>query len=261
MCFPLGICVLPRARYALGMDKKKLLPIIAILVILALAYFVKTKFFQKEFSYAGTVEVTKVDIPARVSSVIDKFPVKEGQGVQQGQIVVRLACEDIKIAYNLAKSSYDRSWRLYQGGGMAPEAFDQVKNKKDEIELRQRWCEVSSPLKGTVLTTYFEPGEMVSAGAKLLTVGNLEEVFVYFYLSHDEVARLKLGQKVKAVLPEWDNKEFSGVISFINPEAEFTPKNVQTRDERTRLVYGVKVSFENPEEILKPGMTLEWARN
>ena len=55
-----------------------------------------------------------------------------------------------------------------------------------------------------------------------------------------------------------DNKKFDGVIEFINPDSEFTPKNVQTRDERTRLVYGVKVRFANPDGILKPGMTLEW---
>jgi HlyD family secretion protein len=67
-----------------------------------------------------------------------------------------------------------------------------------------------------------------------------------------------MNQQVQATLPEMDDKKFSGVIEFINPEAEFTPKNVQTRDERTRLVYGVKIRFENKDGILKPGMTLEW---
>ncbi|MBV2167259.1 MAG: efflux RND transporter periplasmic adaptor subunit, partial [Bdellovibrio sp.] len=123
---------------------------------------------------------------------------------------------------------------------------------------RRQWCEIKSPLRGTVLTTYFEPGEMVGPGSKLLTIGNLDEVYAYFYLPHDEISHLKLQQEVTAFLPELEKKPFSGVISFINPEAEFTPKNVQTREERTRLVYGVKVSFQNPEGVLKPGMTLEW---
>ncbi|MEK2645405.1 efflux RND transporter periplasmic adaptor subunit [Bdellovibrio sp. BCCA] len=240
------------------MSKKKILPIVVIVVLLILAYAVKAILFKNKFSYAGTVEVTKVDIPARVSSVISSFPVKEGQVVDKGQMLVQLACEDIKIAYELAKSSYDRSYRLYRSGSIAKEAFDQVKTKKEDTELRRNWCDIASPLKGTVLTTYFEPGEMVAPGAKLLTVGDLEKVYAYFYLPHDEISKLKLQQKVKAVVPELDKKEFSGVVSYINPEAEFTPKNVQTRDERTRLVYAVKIYFENPEGVLKPGMTLEW---
>lgn len=240
------------------MTKKKILPLVLIVVFLVLAYVVKAYLFKSTFLYAGTVEVTKVDIPARVSSVIAQFPVKEGQVVEKGQLLVRLACEDIQIAYDLSKSNFDRSSRLYRSGSISQESFDQVKGKKEEAELRKKWCDVSSPLKGTVLTTFFEPGEMVGPGAKLLTVGNLEEIYAYFYLPHDQISKLKLQGKIKAVLSELDKKEFSGTISYINPEAEFTPKNVQTREERTRLVYAVKVHFLNPEGILKPGMTLEW---
>lgn len=241
------------------MSKKKILPIAVVLVLLLLAYVVKTVVLKKDFSYAGTIEVTRVDIPARISSVIQEVSVKEGQAVDKGQNLLHLACEDVRIAYDLIKSSYDRSQKLYKGGSIAQDAYDQVKNRKLDSELRLSWCDISSPLKGTVITTYFEPGEMVIPGAKLLTIGDLQNVFAYFYLPHDEIAQLKLGQKIKAELPEMDGKDFPGEISYINPEAEFTPKNVQTREERTRLVYGVKVRFENPDAILKPGMTLEWA--
>ncbi|MGE5085812.1 MAG: efflux RND transporter periplasmic adaptor subunit, partial [Bacillota bacterium] len=195
---------------------------------------------------------------ARVQSVIATLAVKEGDVVKKGQSVVILSCEDLKISYDLAQSNYHRSRALYNSGNISAEAFDQVRAKKDDLELRNRWCEVTSPLNGMVLTKYFEEGEMVNPGAKLLTVANLAEVYAYFYLPHDEIAHLKIGQKAEATLPEAKNKKFPGIIEFINPEAEFTPKNVQTRDERTRLVYGVKIRFENPEGVLKPGMTLEW---
>ena len=240
------------------MSKKKILPLVVILVVLLLAYLVKVFLFKSSFSYAGTVEVTKVDIPARVSSVIARFPVKEGEVVQKDQTLVELACEEIKLGFDLAKKNFDRASQLLRGGSIAQENYDQIKNKKDDIETRKNWCTVQAPLKGTVLTTYFEPGEMVVPGAKLLTVGDLEEVYAYFYLPHDEIAPLKMEQKIEAVLPEMEDRKFSGVISHINPEAEFTPKNVQTREERTRLVYAVKVRFNNPEGVLKPGMTLEW---
>lgn len=93
---------------------------------------------------------------------------------------------------------------------------------------------------------------------KVFTVGDLSSVYAYFYLPHDEIAPLKVGQKTYARLHELDNKQFEGVVEFINPEAEFTPKNVQTREERTRLVFAVKIRFANNDGILKPGMTLEW---
>ncbi|WII70932.1 efflux RND transporter periplasmic adaptor subunit [Bdellovibrio sp. 22V] len=240
------------------MSKKKILPLVILVVLLLAAYLVKVFLFRNDFSYAGTVEVTKVDIPARVTSVINEFPVKEGQVVAKGQDLVKLACEDIRLAYDLLKKNYSRSSRLMNAGGIPREAYDRVQNQKAEAELRVSWCDIKAPLKGTILTTYFEPGEMVNPGSKLLTMGDLEEVYAYFYLPHDEIAPLKLRQKVQATLPEMDDKTFEGVISYINPEAEFTPKNVQTRDERTRLVYAVKVYFQNPEGVLKPGMTLEW---
>lgn len=240
------------------MTKKKILPFVLIVVLLVLAYVVKAYLFKNAFSYAGTVEVTKVDIPSRLSSVILNFPVKEGQTIEKGQLLVQLSCEDIKIAFDLAKRNFDRSSRLYRSGGISQEIFDLVKNRKEEAELRKNWCNIISPIKGSVLTTYFEPGEMVGPGVKLATIGNLEEIYAYFYLPHDQISKLKLQEKIKARLFEMDNKEFEGEISYINPEAEFTPKNVQTREERTLLVYAVKVSFKNPEGILKPGMTLAW---
>ncbi|MEK2688622.1 efflux RND transporter periplasmic adaptor subunit [Bdellovibrio sp. GT3] len=240
------------------MNKKKILPVVVILILLVAAFLIRQYLFANSFRYAGTVEVTKVDIPARVQAVIDSLPVKEGMIVEKGQKIMSLSCEELKISYNLALSTFNRSSSLYRGGNISAEAYDQSRSKKEDLQTRVSWCEVVSPLKGTVLTKYFEQGEMVNPGAKLVTVGNLEEVYAYFYLPHDEIASLKIEQKVEATLPEMDNKSFPGIIEFINPDAEFTPKNVQTREERTRLVYGVKIRFANPEGILKPGMTLEW---
>jgi HlyD family secretion protein len=80
-----------------------------------------------------------------------------------------------------------------------------------------------------------------------------------FKLSYGESlqANLSNGQKLKAMLPELPGKSFEGKITHINDQAEFTPKNVQTQKERSNLVYAVKVTFANPDGVLKPGMTLE----
>jgi HlyD family secretion protein len=121
------------------------------------------------------------------------------------------------------------------------------------------WCTIRSPINGTVLSRYHEPGEWVVPGTKILTLANIRDIWAYIYVPQPEVAGLHPGMKLKAYLPEMNNRQFVGTILKINSEAEFTPKNVQTQAERTRLVFGVKVSFlgVNDEEILKPGMTVE----
>jgi HlyD family secretion protein len=137
--------------------------------------------------------------------------------------------------------------------------MDQVKNKKQDADVRLAWCSIQSPIQGTVLSRYHEPGEWVNPGTKLLTLANIRDIWTYIYVPQPEVSKLKVGMKLKGYLPELNRREFEGTIIKINDEAEFTPKNVQTQAERERLVFGVKVSFlgSNEQEILKPGMTIE----
>lgn len=117
----------------------------------------------------------------------------------------------------------------------------------------------SFPLDGKVLTRYHEPGEWMQPGTKILTLANIQDIWAFIYVPQPEVAKLSYGMKLKGYIPELNDRMFEGRIIKISDEAEFTPKNVQTREERQRLVYGIKVSFlgVNQDEILKPGMTIE----
>jgi len=242
-------------------EKKSVLKIILIGVGVAIvaAIAVKVLFFGGEFLYAGTLEATKVDLSARISSAITSVNVQEGDHVRDNQDLIVLACEDVKVASELANENYNRTVGLYQAGTASQDTMDQVKNRKDDTDVRLRWCSVRSPISGTVLSRYHEPGEWVNPGTKLLTLANIRDIWAYIYVPQPAVSRLKVGMTLKGYLPELNNREFDGKIIKINDEAEFTPKNVQTRSERERLVFGVKVSFlgANEQEILKPGMTIE----
>jgi len=88
-------------------------------------------------------------------------------------------------------------------------------------------------------------------------VADLSRVWAYLYVPEPLLAKLKPGMRVVGRLPEVGDRTFEGRLAHIREKAEFTPKNVQTREERTRLVYGVKVEFANPDRVLKPGMTIE----
>ncbi len=233
--------------------------IIAVAVAIVAGIAVKLLFFRGVFLYAGTLEATKVDLSARISSAIGKVNVQEGDHVAENQELVVLTCEDIKVASDLANDNFRRTVGLYRAGTASQETMDQVRNRKEDADVRLGWCSIKSPISGTVLSRYHEPGEWVNPGTKLLTLANIRDIWAYIYVPQPEVSRLQVGMKLKGYLPELNNREFDGKIIKINDEAEFTPKNVQTRAERTRLVFGVKVSFlgSNEQEILKPGMTIE----
>lgn len=112
---------------------------------------------------------------------------------------------------------------------------------------------ISSPLDGTVVTRNFEPGEFVSAGAAVLTVADLKDLWIKVYVSTDALPHIKLGQEVNFTI-SGTPEVFKGTIIDIASQGEFTPKMIQTKQERTNIVYAVKISIDNSKGIFKPGM-------
>lgn len=127
----------------------------------------------------------------------------------------------------------------------------QLAQLEDQIEKSV----VSSPVSGTVISKYAEPGEFVQPGKSLFKVANLEKMELRIYITADQLTMLKIGQKVKVYADKGqdERQEYEGVVSWISDKAEFTPKTIQTRDERANLVYAVKVSVRN-DGFIKRGM-------
>lgn len=236
---------------------KRMRIILGVLAVLLPALVIRRVFFLDEFRYAGTVEATEVDVPARIASVVAAVDVKEGQDVAAGATLFRLAGEDIRLAADLNERNYQRAKALFDAGSMPQAEFDRIRFLREDSALKTRWLTIRAPLAGTVLNTYFEPGEMVGPGARVATLADLSEIWAWVYVPQPVLASLTLGGPVTGVLPEMRKTAFPGRLAEIREKAEFTPKNVQTREERTRLVYGVKVVFPNKDRILKPGMTIE----
>jgi HlyD family secretion protein len=124
-----------------------------------------------------------------------------------------------------------------------------------EVAIRQlEYSEVFAPVPGVVLVKSAEEGEYVSAGATVVTIADLDHPWLKAYLDETDLGRVKLGQEVRIRTDTFPNKTYTGKISFISSEAEFTPKQVQTQKERVKLVYRIKVDVDNPKGELKPGM-------
>lgn len=114
---------------------------------------------------------------------------------------------------------------------------------------------ICSPINGTILSKYAEQGELATQGRALFKVANIEHMFLRAYITASQLTQVKIGQAVKvyADFGEKEMKEYSGTITWISDKSEFTPKTIQTRDERANLVYAVKVAVKN-DGYLKYGM-------
>ena len=114
---------------------------------------------------------------------------------------------------------------------------------------------ISSPINGTILSKYAEQGELATPGRALFKVADIEHMFLRAYITASQLTQVKIGQAVKvyADFGEKEMKEYSGTITWISDKSEFTPKTIQTRDERANLVYAVKVAVKN-DGYLKYGM-------
>lgn len=111
-----------------------------------------------------------------------------------------------------------------------------------------------SPVAGIILRKNMEPGETVGAGAPVFTIGDLKNPWVRVYVKEDRLNHVKIGQKASVTVDSYPGRVFDGTISHIASEAEFTPKNIQTKEERVKMVFAVKVAVKNDGMELKPGM-------
>jgi HlyD family secretion protein len=118
-----------------------------------------------------------------------------------------------------------------------------------------RKCRLTNPMSGTVLVKYAEPGEMAVPGRPLYKLGDTGNMILRAYLTSAQVAQIKTGQKVEVYADYGEDgyRTFEGVVQWVSDKAEFTPKTIQTRDERANLVYAVKIGVQN-DGYLKIGM-------
>jgi len=126
----------------------------------------------------------------------------------------------------------------------------------DLIDTQLNDTVAASPVDGVVLVKAVDPGEVIAAGTTVLTVGDIDHPWVRAYINEPDRVRIRIGQPVK-VTTDVPGKVFNGRITFISSQAEFTPKQIQTQQERVKLVYRIKIEVENPHRELKSNMPVD----
>lgn len=137
---------------------------------------------------------------------------------------------------------------------LAAAKVEQAKQQLELVKTRLTYAQITAPVDGMVLSKNIEAGEYVSPGTPVVTIGDLNQVWLKAYIAETDLGKVKLGQKVLVTTDTYRGKTYSGQIGFIASEAEFTPKNIQTSAERVKLVYRIKIVIDNAAHELKPGM-------
>jgi HlyD family secretion protein len=193
-----------------------------------------------------------------------------------------LNIEQASYNLDLATKEYDRVGALLESGSIDQQHYDKVETAYHQAVLSKKQADASyqaaladmaraesdvallkkqvsdcfphSPASGVVTTRFIEAGELINAGKPLVKIAKLDTVWVKVYLPPSDLSRIKLGAGALVDPEDGSTRPLEGKVSWISDEAEFTPKNVQTKEARADLVYAVKIIVPNPEKVLKIGM-------
>ena len=182
----------------------------------------------------------------------------------EGGAVSRQALDNQQSVYNVARAERDRlqqQVKLLQSGSRPEQiAAQRALLAQSDAALAQTEATLSqavviAPFGGAVTRRQREPGEVISAGLPVISLANLDDRWVRIYVREDQVGRVKLGGKAEIKVDAFPDRTYAGDVVFIAQEAEFTPRNVQTKEERVKLVYRVKVRVVGDSaQDLKPGL-------
>ncbi len=196
-----------------------------------------------KMKFSGTLELTEHALGAKVAGRLATLNTDEGQTVVKNQQIATLD------RYQQNKRDYERVEKLFkQGGASAQDLEHAALSVEDE--------RIVSPIDGVVLVKVHEVGEMVSSGSPVVVIGDRKDLWVRIYVPEGQINKIKIGQSARLVF-DGLKESFKGRVSFIASQAEFTPRNVQTPEERVTQTFAVKVMLEEAPEYLRPGVAVD----
>jgi HlyD family secretion protein len=232
---------------------------------------------------SGTVEATEAQLGFQAPGRIEIIKPREGDAVKQGELLAQLDTRETAARLAQARAQVqassarlaevrrdlERNRTLLAGNAIGQEAYDksELARQLAESDLAQARAQVQAleavlanmtvkaSFDGVITVRHREPGETMAAGAPVLTLMNPDDRWVRIYIPEQRIGAVHLGQKAAIVSDTYPDKRYGGAVVFIAAQAEFTPKNVQTSEERVKLVYAVKVRISDDSRFeLKPGM-------
>ena len=211
-------------------------------------------------NYANDLyDAAKTELDSAQSDYNRLLTTQGAKEVLEARARVRVAQErlDRAVDYLTSLESGDQSLLVEAadaGVQQAEAGLDQAKAALASIDLQLEKTVIKSPVDGIVLTRNLEEGEVLAPGSVALTIGQLQEVNLKVYIPETEYGKINLGDTVSIAVDSFPGENFTGTVTYISDQAEFTPRNVQTVDGRKTTVYAVKITVPNLGLELKPGM-------
>lgn len=248
------------------------IPVIVIVLLLLIGGGVwwwwsstQTSSAAAEQQLQGTVEANQYQVMSAVAGPVTSVKVSEGATVKKGQEVVRLDQSALKLTLDQAKQGVVAAKATLKAArdddkSDAVIAADKARVKQAEAAVKLATVQlgytvVTAPHDGTVVSVITNKGQNASPGKSLLTLTDPNDLFVRVFVQETSIGNVKVGQTAR--LTTDSNQSFTGTVSFISSESEFTPNNVQTKDQRVKLVYEVRVKVSDTSGVLKAGMPVD----
>ena len=194
-------------------------------------------------TFSGTMEMTEHVLGVKAAGRLTTLNVKEGDAVKKGEL---LATFD---RFEQDKKDYERVGVLYKNGGADQQSLENA-------QLAMEDQEVVSPLNGIVLVKSAETGEIIPAGGGVVVVGDPTDQWVKIFVSEDLMHHLSITETA-TISVDGSDKTYKGHVSFIADKAEFTPRNVQTPEERVTQTFAIKISVDDADTNLHAGVAAD----
>jgi HlyD family secretion protein len=268
------------------MNKKRIIPIVVLIILGTVAYYA----VQYGIAYmnrdkilaSGTIEATEIEVASKVHGRIDSFSVDEGYIVKKGDVIASLESNELSASLDQAKAieksaqvklenlqrNYKRAKTLIKKKMISDQDYDTIRSgyeaadadfnrataSRKLAEIAFGESTVKAPISGTILTKVADAGDLLAPYATVVTMADLSSLDIMLYVSESKYGRIMIKDPVDIMVDSYPGEIFTGKVISIANKAEFTPKNIQTKEERTTQVFGIKVRIPNADSKLKPGM-------
>lgn len=235
---------------------------------------------------SGRIEGREYHASSKISGRVDEIYVEEGQEVSAGEKIALIYSPQLNAMiaqanaysrkaeanFKLAQMEYERYSRLLAENAVPRSEFDQVENKYmlakeesiaakkelDKLDADLDDTKISAPAGGRVVSKIVQVGEVIAAGSPLVTIVNMSDLYLKVFLPTDQVGKIVINSEARIFPDSFPDEAFDAFVDKVSDRAEFTPKNVETKSQRAKLVFEVKLKIkENTNYRLKPGMPAE----
>lgn len=235
---------------------------------------------------SGRIEGTEYQVAAKVAGKVIDLEIEEGTKVRKGEQIAVIESPQLSAIIDQAKSylrkaelnvklskiEFNRSSRLLQEKAIQKQIYDEAeseylsakedllaaKNELHKLSADLADTKITAPISGIIVTKIVQAGEVVGVGTPLVTIINMDDLFLKAFLPTETAGRVSLGDEAQIFPDAFPEETYDAFVSKVAGKAEFTPKNVETRSQRANLVFEIKLKVKkNTEHRLKPGMPAE----